>query len=69
VVHLNNVRSTGNFPRRTIESNRIGHVYLLIQCDTPGKVDKLERAKNVARLQDLLLVGIPGIGPGFTQAG
>jgi len=64
-VHLNNPNTTGDFPRCTVEPHNTGDVYLLVQCDTSGGINKLECGVHIVRFPCHLLV--LGTGSGSTH--
>jgi len=63
VVYLNNPNPIADSPRCTVEPHDTGDVHFLIQRDTSGRVNKLERGVDIVRLPcHLLVLGI-GSGP------
>ena len=58
VIHLDDSRTTRDFRRRAIEPHNPSDVYLLVQRDTSGKVDKCEHGVQTGRLPDHLLVSV-----------
>ena len=64
MIHLDNSRTTRDFRGRAIEPHNPSDVYLLIQCDTTGEVDKCEHGVQTGRLPDHLLVSVLEVDSG-----
>jgi len=64
-VRHNNPSATAGFPGRTIQPQDVSDVHHLIQCDTSGGVDKLERGVHIVLPPSYLLVSVIEIHSGF----